>query len=214
MHRRRRRAELLGAHPAVPARRQVRDQATRSSARTSVSTRSNCRSTGWCSATCSSRCSGVRGESGGALHLWRHPAVGPYWCGEPLGAHPAGQPGGRTGAAQSRCLLAGPLRAAVAHPRRQAVHRCRIHRHQRRAAGQADPDGDRADLCGRRVLRDHPAGLADSCHRPGAVAVVVVDRGRRLAVDRRADQRQAQCRAERKANTSAEVSSRRGKPMV
>ena len=142
--------------------------------------------------------SGVCGESGGALHLWRHPAVGTRRCAKPLGAYPVGQPGGRAGAAQSRCLLAGSVRAAVAHPRRQAVHRRRLHRHQRRAAGQADPDGDRADLRRRRVLRSHPAGLADSCHRPGAVAVVVVDRGCRLAVDRRADQRQARCRSQGK----------------
>ena len=49
-------------------------------------------------------------------------------------------------------LLAGSLRVAVEHPRRQAVHRRRVHRHQRGAAGQVDPHGDRADLCGRGVL--------------------------------------------------------------
>ena len=42
------------------------------------------------------------------------------------------------------------------------------------------------------------AGLADSGHRPGAAAAVLADRGCRLAVDRRADQRQTQCGAKGK----------------
>ena len=78
----------------------------------------------------------------------------------------------------------------------QAVHRGRLHRYQRGAARQADPAGDRVDLRGRGVLGGCAAGLADSGHRPGAAAAVVDDRRCRLAADRRADQRQTQCRAE------------------
>ena len=117
---------------------------------------------------------------------------------EPLGAHPVGHAGRDPGAAQGRRLLAGPLRAAVAHPRRQAVHRRRLHRHQRGAAREADPAGDRDHLRGRGVLGNRVARLADSGDRPGAAAAVVADRRCRLAAGRRAVQRQAQCRAEGK----------------
>jgi hypothetical protein len=44
-----------------------------------------------------------------------------------------------------KCALDGPYEL-LSHTGRQAVHRCRLHRHQRRVAGQADPDGDRGDL--------------------------------------------------------------------
>ena len=85
----------------------------------------------------------------------------------------------------------------LSHTRaRQAVHRRRIHRYQRGAAGQADPAGDRVDLRGSGVLRGCAAGLADSSHRPGAAAAVVDDRRCGLAADRRAVQRQTQCGAE------------------
>ena len=92
----------------------------------------------------------------------------------------------------------GPLHAAEPQSRGQAVHRRRLHRHQRGAAGQADPDGDRGDLRGGGVLRNRVAGLAHSGDRCGAAAVEFADRGRRLAVGRRADQRETQCGAKGK----------------
>ena len=87
---------------------------------------------------------GVHREPVGPLPVRRHPAVRAHRCAEPSGAHPAGQPGRHAGAAQGGRLLARPLRTAQPHPRRQAVHRRRLHRHQRGAARQADPAGDRA----------------------------------------------------------------------
>ncbi len=113
-----------------------------------------------------------------ALPVRRDPAVRAHRRAEPLGAYPAGLAGRDLGAAQGGRLLVRPLRAAQSHPRRQAVHRRRLHRHQRRAAGQADPAGHRADLRGRGVLGDRAARLADPGDRPGAAAVVVADRRR------------------------------------
>ena len=63
------------------------------------------------------------------------------------GAHPAGFPGGTLRVAQGGRVLARPVRAAVVAAS-QAVHRRRLHRHQRGAARQADPDGHRGHLRG------------------------------------------------------------------
>ena len=134
----------------------------------------------------------------GALPVRRHPAGRTHRCAEPVGAHPAGLAGRHAVAAQGVRLLVGPVRAAQPHPQRQAVHRRRLHRHQRGAARQADPAGDRGDLRGGRVLGDRVARLADSGHRRRPAAAVVAHRGCGLAADRRADQRQAQRRAEGK----------------
>ena len=132
------------------------------------------------------------------LPVRRHPALRARRCADPVGAHPADHAGRRPDAAEGTRVLVGPLRAAEPHPRWQAVHRRRLHRHQRRVAGQADPDGDRGDLRGGGVLRDCVARLADSSDRCSAAAVVVADRRRRLALGRRADQRQTQCGAKGK----------------
>ena len=190
------RADLLGAYSAVPARRRLRHPrpAIRQGPRF-LRLRPAVLPAG-AQLLVRGAVPGFRRESVGALRLWRHPAVRTHRCAEPLGAHPAGQPGRNAGAAQGGRVLAGPLRAAVPHPRRQAVHRGRLHRYQRRAAGQADPAGDRVDLRGGGVLGDRVAGLAHSGDRSGAAAAVVDDRRCRLAADRRADQRQTQCGAE------------------
>ena len=57
-----------------------------------------------------------RRESVDALHFQRHPAVRAHRCAEPFGAYPVGQSGRNAGATQGGRLLAGPLRAAFAHP--------------------------------------------------------------------------------------------------
>ena len=80
-------------------------------------------------------------------------------AGQPRGPHPADLPARRAGVAEGGGVLAGP-RTAQPHPAGQAVHRRRLlHRHQRRAAGQAHPAGHRRHLRGPRcspalVLRD------------------------------------------------------------
>ena len=140
----------------------------------------------------------VHRQPAGPLPVRRHPAVRARRCADPVGAHPADHAGRRPDAAEGTRVLVGPLRAAEPHPQWQAVHRRRLHRHQRRVAGQADPDGDRGDLRGGGVLRDCVARLADSSDRCSAAVVVVAGRRRRLALGRRADQRQTQCGAKGK----------------
>ena len=105
-----------GSGSAVPPRRRLRDRATRSSAKTSVSTRSTCRSTGWCWVIC----------SWPTFLAFVANLVGHYIFG---GIRLSGRTGalsrsariqlvslvGTAGAAQSRRVLDGPLRAAIAH---------------------------------------------------------------------------------------------------
>ena len=90
---RRRRAELLGSHPAVLARRRLRDQgsAVRQGPRL-LRVRAAFLSAG-AQLRVRRGLPGFRGERGGALYLWRHPAVRPHRRAEPLGAYSAGQPG-------------------------------------------------------------------------------------------------------------------------
>ena len=57
-------------------------------------------------------------EPVGPLPVRRHPAVGSDRGAEPGRPHPADQPHRNPGAAQGRRVLAGPLRAVVAHPQR------------------------------------------------------------------------------------------------
>ena len=54
----------------------------------------------------------------GPLPVRRHPAVGSHRRAESVCPHPVDQPRRNPGAAQGIRLLAGPLRAAVAHPQR------------------------------------------------------------------------------------------------
>ena len=61
-------------------------------------------------------------------------------------------------AAQGGRVLVRPVLAAVERPQGTHVHRCRLHRHQRGAAGQADPAGDRGHLRGRVLRRDRRCG--------------------------------------------------------
>ena len=195
---RHRRAKLLGPRPAVPARRRLRRHrpAIRQGPRF-LRVRPAVLPAG-AELPVRRGVPRVVGKPGQPLHLRRYPAVGPHRSAEPLGPHPAGDAGRNPGGAQGRRLLARPLRAAVAHSRRQAVHRGRLHRHQRGAAREDDPARDRTHLRGRGVLGDRVARLADSGDRAGAAVAVVADRRCRLAVDRRAVQRQTQRGAEGK----------------
>ena len=96
------RADLLGAYPAVPARRRLRRQrsAVRQGPRL-LRLRAAVLPAG-AQLLLRRAVPGFRREPVGALHLRRHPAVRAHRCAEPLGAHPVGQPGRNAGAAQGR----------------------------------------------------------------------------------------------------------------